>query len=85
MGKNIKPSVKSIAFNTVHKKDTIFVFGHGPTGTTTDVIFFPWWTFIKGKPCIAGAIAGLSGFVCSCLFCLWQKGNLFIALGIKIH
>jgi len=39
MGKNIRQSVKLMAFNTVHKKDTIFVFGHGPTRTTTDVIF----------------------------------------------
>ena len=26
----------------------------------------------------------LLGFVCSCLFCLWQKGNPFIALGNKL-
>jgi hypothetical protein len=57
--------------------------GHGPTRTTTEVIFFHLWTFKKGIPRIPGAIAGLSGFVCSGLFCLWQKGNLFIALDNK--
>ena len=51
----------------------------GQARTNTDDIFSPLWTFTKGKPhdrpladpCIAEAIAGLSGFVCSCLFCLW--------------
>jgi hypothetical protein len=38
---------------------------------------------LLADPCIAETITGLFGFVGGCLFCLWHKGNLFIALGNK--
>jgi hypothetical protein len=64
MGKNIKQSVKWIAFNTVHKKDTVLVFGHGPTRTNTDVIFSPLWIFTKEKSRDYWVLSAVVCFVC---------------------